>query len=227
MSVERAVISRINDLIKQGMPISPAGKKGSALTFEETQAIPGWMASANHAVELTCGGTLNAYGAMCRKIDTRYSAASFEGLYEVSAKSECVGAMISVLENLLSDVEAGLIASIEDRVRAETFDDFLDHAEKYHKEGRKVSGILAGVVFEDTIRNIAKRHGADTGRLDTTIDGLVKKNVITGTEAKRAKAAAHVRNKATHADWDEFELTDVGATIKFTRELIATHLEQE
>ncbi len=209
------------------MPISPAGKKGDALTFEETQIIPGWLASSNHAVELICGGTLNAYGAMCSKINDRYSAAHREGLYEVSAKSECVGAMISVLENLLSDVEAGLIASLEDRVRAETFDDFLDHADKYHKKGRKVSGILAGVVFEDTIRTIAKHHGADAGHLDTTIDNLVKKNVITGTEAKRAKVAAHVRTKATHADWEEFGLTDVGTTIKFTKELIATHLEQK
>jgi hypothetical protein len=47
---------------------------------------------------------------------------------------------------------------------------------------------------------------------------------LIGGEGKRAKAAAHVRTKATHADWDEFTADDVRAAIKFTREFIAKHL---
>ena len=35
---------------------------------------------------------------------------------------------------------------------AEAFDDFLDHAEAYLHGGRKMeAGVIAGVVFEDTI----------------------------------------------------------------------------
>jgi len=41
------------------------------------------------------------------------------------------------------------------KIRAETFDDFLDHAVFYAKKGRKMeAGVIAGVVFEDTIRRI-------------------------------------------------------------------------
>jgi hypothetical protein len=41
------------------------------------------------------------------------------------------------------------------RVRAETFDKFLDHGQAYLNDDRKMeAGVIAGVVFEDTIRRI-------------------------------------------------------------------------
>jgi hypothetical protein len=125
----------------------------------------------------------------------------------------------------MRDIDAGLIASLADRVRAEVFDEFLDHAEAYHKEGRKESGVIAGVVFEDTMRRIAQKHRADDPKIDTIITNLVKKDVFTEVKAKRARAAADVRTKATHARWSEFDLSDVQTCIGFTRELIANHLD--
>ena len=224
MSVERAVVDRIKTLIEQGKPLSPAGKQGYALTYDELQAIDGLLTSAFHAVELVVDSPLNAYTKQCMFVSAKLNSA--RGVDADSQKSECVGAMISILENLLVDVEAGLISSLVDRIRAETFDDFLDHAERYHKSGEKFSGVIAGVVFEDTIRRIAQNNGASVGHLETTINDLVKKGVITATKAKRAKVASHVRTKATHAEWDEFDLKDVSGTIDFTRELISAHLDR-
>ncbi len=226
MSVENAVVNRIKVLIEQGMPLSPVGKKGYALLYEEEQAIAGWLTSAIHAVELIVGSSLNAYTKQCISVSVRYDHSHHAGVDREGTKSECVGAMVSVLENLLADVEAGLISSLEDRIRAETFDDFLDHAVQYHKAGRKESGVIAGVVFEDTIRRIAQNNKIAVGHLETAINDLVKKGIITATKAKRAKSAAHVRAKATHAEWDEFDLKDVNDTIIFTRELIAAHLDR-
>ena len=225
MSVEKTVVNRIKVLIEQGIPLSPVGKKGYGLLIDEEQAIAGWLTSAIHAVELTVGSSLTAYNKQCISVSAKYASSDMKGARAESAKSECVGAMVSILENLLADVEAGLISSLEDRIRAETFDDFLDHAEKYHKNGRKESGVIAGVVFEDTIRRIAQNNEIAVGHLETTINDLVKKGVITATKAKRAKSAAHVRTKATHAEWDEFDLKDVNDTINFTRELIMAHLD--
>ena len=225
MSVENAVVNRIKALIEQGMPLSPVGKKGYALLYEEEQAIGGWLTSARHAVEFIVGSSINAYTSQCSNVSAKYNTADVHGANAGSKRSECVGEMVSILENLLADVEAGLISSLEDRIRAETFDDFLDHAEQYHKAGRKESGVIAGVVFEDAIRRIAQNNEVSLGHLETTINDLVKKGVITATKAKRAKAAAHVRTKATHAEWNEFDLKDVNETIKFTRELIAAHLD--
>ena len=133
-----------------------------------------------------------------------------------------VDEIASVLRQLLSDINNGLISSVVDRTVAETFDDFLDHAEEYLKDGRKdQAGVIAGVVFEDTIRRICRKKGVgEAGRkMNGLLDELTKAQVLTSLKTKRAKSAAHVRTKATHAQWEEFDASDVEAAIRFTREL--------
>ena len=104
----------------------------------------------------------------------------------------------------------------------------MDHADAYFADDRKnESGVIAGVVFEDTLRRICRKESiTEKGlNLDSLISELTNKGHLTPIKAKRARVAAHVRTKASHAQWDEFELTDVRATIEFTRELIASKLD--
>ncbi len=133
----------------------------------------------------------------------------------------------AVLQSALSDIDAGLIADFGNAIRAETFDDFLDHAEAYQQEGQKpAAGVLAGVVFEDTIRRICRGKGiSEKGRnLEDLISDLARQGVINALQSKQAKVAAHVRTKATHAQWDEFDLDGVSNTIQTTRRLLQDHL---
>ena len=133
-----------------------------------------------------------------------------------------------ILRSLLQDIGSGLLASIEDQTRASVFDDFLDHAKEYAKQKlSNEAGVIAGVVFEDTLRRICRNEGiAEKQKLDSLIDELVKSSTLTQVKAKRARVAAHIRTKATHAQWDDFELEDVNTTIDFTEELILKHLEK-
>lgn len=139
-----------------------------------------------------------------------------------------VGEIGAILENLRIDLEAGLLYSIVDRTRAETFDSFLDHARAYLTNGQKnESGVIAGVVFEDTLRRIAVKYEIDeSGRkLDSLISTLAAKGAISGVMAKRCRVAADVRTKATHAQWNEFEMGDVEATIAVTDKLVLAKLD--
>jgi hypothetical protein len=141
---------------------------------------------------------------------------------------ERVLTVASTLRSLLADVDAGLVGTITNKVRAETFDNFLDHAIEYRQENRKEeAGTIAGVVFEDTVRKIYadKIGGLREQQLEDVINALAKKEVITGEQAKQAKVAAHVRTKATHARWDEFTLEGVDDTIRITKAFIREHLE--
>lgn len=125
------------------------------------------------------------------------------------------------------DADAGLIVSVANQASAEVFDDFLEHAVSYLSQTKKnEAGVIVGVVFEDTLRRICRVHGIVEKdlKLDTLISELSSKGELTPIKAKRARAAAHVRTKATHAQWDEFELADLKATIEFTRELIEAKL---
>ncbi len=88
------------------------------------------------------------------------------------------------------------------------------------------AGVIAGVVFEDTIRRIYRDKITDDKdqSLEDLINGLAKRDVITGQQSKQSKVAAHVRTKATHAQWDEFDLTGVEGTIQITKLLLREHL---
>jgi hypothetical protein len=132
-----------------------------------------------------------------------------------------------MLRALLPDIDAGLLGDLGNKIRAETFDDFLDHAALYVQKGRKMeAGVIAGVVFEDTIRRIHRDKVADDRglKLEDLINALAKQSIITGMQSKQAKTAAHVRTKATHAQWGEFELHDVESTIQITKRFLGDHL---
>lgn len=142
--------------------------------------------------------------------------------------NEAVGEMAAVLRALLVDADAGLLASVANQARAEVFDDFLDHADAYLKDERKnEAGVIAGVVFEDTLRRLCRKHDIveKDAKLDTLISTLSNLGELSPVKAKRARVAAHVRTKASHAQWNEFMPEDVQATITFTRELISAKLD--
>lgn len=135
--------------------------------------------------------------------------------------------LYGVLESTYTEWQHGLLGSIEYIVAAETFDDFLDHASRYHKANKATeASILASAVLEDTMKKIAIKHGIDTNdkTLDPLIDDMVKAGVIPSVKAKRLKSHAGIRNHAMHAEWDKIDIKDVGVMISDTRELIENYL---
>ena len=140
---------------------------------------------------------------------------------------QSVGSIAVILQALIKDIDAGLLGDFGNKIRAETFDNFLDHAEWYRQQGQKMeAGVIAGVVFEDTVRRIYRdKVGEDKDqKLENLINTLTHQSVITGQQSKQAKVASHVRTKATHAQWDEFDLAGVEDTIKITKQLLREHL---
>ena len=220
MAVEDKVRARLVDLITQSQSLSKGNENGQCVDDTQRATCSSWITAAQNAVHLVFTSSTAPYRFKADRI-----AASNHG-YIIH---ESVGELASVLRNLLVDSVAGLLASVANQARAETFDDFLDHAEAYFRDKRKnESGVVAGVVFEDTLRQICRKVGIpEKGlKLDGLISDLTNLGHLTAIKAKRARAAAHVRTKASHAQWDEFELEDVKATIEFTREIIASKLDE-
>jgi hypothetical protein len=83
-------------------------------------------------------------------------------------------------------------------------------------------------VFEDTVRRICRQYSIEEAgvQLDTLISALTKIEILSGTKAKRVRVASHVRTKSTHAQWAEFDISDVSATIDITQELISAQLDK-
>jgi hypothetical protein len=214
--LEEAVRQKIEDLIRRAVQIAPGG--ATLRDKEHSAECRAWITEALNIIDFAVPVETNSYHQNIVKLG------GGSGLL-----LDRVASMGSILLSLLADIDAGLIADFGNQIRAETFDDFLEHADVYRKEGQKqAAGVLAGVVFEDTIRRICRAKGrgiVEKGEdLDKLINVLAKQTVITGQQARQARTAAFVRTKATHAQWDEYELDGVAETISLTRASLRGHL---
>ncbi len=210
--IEDHIRRKIEDLITRAASI--VGYGSIARDTRHLALCEGWITEALNVIELAVPAPSNAY---------RVRVAKTSG----GGAVQHVASTAQMLEALLRDIDAGLLGHLGNKIRAETFDDFLEHAESYRHEGKKMeAGVIAGVVFEDTIRGIYRDKIADDKglKLEDLINALAKQNVITGQQSKQAKVAAHVRTKATHAQWDEFDLGGVESTIQITKLFLREHL---
>lgn len=220
MAIEQALSKRMASLIADAEHLRRGNENGQVRSDEHLEECVGWIAAALNVVYIACPNEGNAYRKRAEVIAARPVGYTVQG---------AVGELAALLKNLARDIEAGLLTSIADRARAETFDDFLDHGTAYLKEEKKQeAGVICGVVFEDALRRVCRKYKIDDKdiKLDALISALVKIEVLSDTKAKRARVAAHVRTKATHAQWDEFDLKDVAATIDITQELISAELDK-
>jgi len=218
VAAEDAVIFRIRRLISDGASLSAGTERAHVKSESHRQECAAWLTSAKNAVCLVC---LDPGSPYREAVDRALG----DGIFLRANRQ--VGEIAAILKSLLVDLEAGLLVSVADRARAEVVDDFPDQGEAYFNGGKKnEAGVIVGVVFEDAVRRICRKRGIhDSGQqLDELISRLTKDGVFTATKAKRARVAAHVRTKATHAQWDEFDIADVKASIDFRREVVATEL---
>ncbi len=217
--IEQKLRDRLSELVARSGNLSRGDEYGQCTSEAQAAECSAWLTTAQNAVHLVLADPKSPYRAKADKIANADHGYSING---------AVAEFSSILQALMKDIDDGLLASVANQARAETFDDFLDHAQSYFNDKRKnEAGVIAGVVFEDTLRQICRKEGVpEKGeKLDGLISELTNRGELTGVKAKRARVAAHVRTKASHAQWDEFELEDVKATIEFTRELIEAKLD--
>jgi hypothetical protein len=213
--VEERIRQKIEDLVRRSAPLI-LSTAGIARDTKHMSECDGWLTEALNVIELAVPMPQNAYRRRIAKIG--------EGSHTLPQR---VASIAVILKALLSDIGSGLLGDLGNKIRAETFDDFLDHAESYRQDGRvREAGVIAGVVFEDTVRRIYRDKIADDKgqKLEDLINALTRHGVITGQQSKQAKVGSHVRTKASHAQWDEFDIGGVDSTIQITRLFLREHL---
>jgi predicted nucleic acid-binding protein len=185
----------------------------------------GWLVAADNLISLVTGGR-GTYREQARNIldlvNRPGDTTSISGRGAIQDRNRIAfSRMQSLLVALETDCRRGLLTELEYIFSAESFDSFLEMAEEYRKASKKQeSSILCAAVFEDSVRKLGKKHSIRERKVDALLDQLVQANVITLVKAKRMKAATGVRNKAMHAEWDAFDLSDVEEAIRVTREIL-------
>lgn len=219
-----AFTARLDELLGQGqalvsrMPLHGAAADRAAPAAREPE-YRAWLASSANIITALTPST-SPLRAQCE-----HTLADSDLRYRVPTR--LAQQMLGLLAATKADFEAGVLRQVEYVLAGATFDDFLDHASAFHKGGRKIeAAVLASAVLEDTLKRIAKRNAIATAGLsiEQVLDALRSSLVITETKAKRIRSYAAVRNHADHAEWEQFDLSDVGGQIAGIRQLIDEYL---
>ncbi|MGD9735197.1 MAG: hypothetical protein AB7V58_06250 [Solirubrobacterales bacterium] len=139
--------------------------------------------------------------------------------------------LVAVVHALRDDYALGGLASVEELVQADLFDDFLDMADELLAKGfTGPAVVLAGTVLEQQLRNLAEKCG-----LAVTDEKERPKSVETlGIELRKAELISEVQRKsviawyaqrreAAHGRTDGLSPDDIERTIDGIRGFITRH----
>jgi uncharacterized protein YutE (UPF0331/DUF86 family) len=223
--MDEMLAARFEDLLKEGATLVSriAGNdRGHLEYWIDDQDIPKcqrWLCSVANLLDVI-GYPGSLYQQESRKLLEHHPKG--EGIASAAMQK-----MLGLLASARDEWRSGLLRKVEHMVAAATFDDFLDHAATYHKGNKKnEAAVLASAVLEDALKRIARKSDRDPSgqSLEEVTEMLVKAGVFTTVKAKRVKGMAGVRNHALHAEWDKFDIKDVGHLISQTRELLEDYL---
>ena len=215
MKTPDEIRDRLRELHEEGDRLKVGNEDGLCHNEQHNHSCRGWLTAVQSLMCLILGNSSHPYRS---NIDLICS--NRKGYYILTQ----VGEITAILERLIFDLDNDLLFSIEDRVRATVFEEFLEEAKRYVKAKKlREASIFGAAVFEDTLRSLSRACGIEEEgvRSDKLISDLANKGVLSPVKAKRARASADVRNKAMHAQWDDIDIGDVNTLISLTEELIS------
>lgn len=122
------------------------------------------------------------------------------------------------LQNVLQELEAGLVTSLANQAAGEVLGDMLALAKNAHQAGHKtVAAVLACAALEDSLKRKAEERGINTSgkSLDQVVNALKAASFFKGPQAAIVGSYVKLRNSAMHADWEKIQEADVGSLIGF------------
>lgn len=130
------------------------------------------------------------------------------------------------LQNLASEVEAGLVSDVFTRGIGTAIADFVTLADEAIEAGQKdVAAVLASAALKDALKQKAELLGEDVAgkSLAETINALKANSFFQRPEAKIVASYVTLRNHAMHADWSRISGPDVASLVGFLKTFVVRH----
>lgn len=164
---------------------------------------------------------------------TRYAPAgsayrdevNFEGGHVAdSYRLQC---LIGAVQALREDYKAGALTPIQELIRAEVFDDFLEMAEHLLDQGYKdPAAVVIGSVLEQHLKRLCDRVKIPTDlngkpkKADLLNSELAAKKVYEKLDQKSVTAWLGLRNDAAHGDYDKYAAEQVKLLLLGVRDFL-------
>ena len=225
--MESVVNGEVEDLIKTGKKIlRRAQSLGSSIDGEELADVASWVTRLGQLIR-------RLYGEKSQHFRSYSDALATNNFYSIHSNwnshiSQCLGVAFSIKH----DLEAGLLFDLRSLVQADVFADFLEMGEYLlNEEYKDAAAVIIGAVLEDSLRKLSERHGLpienSSGR-PLTIDPLnvamAREDVYNKLVQKQITTWAHIRNKAAHGEYSEYNSDQVQMMLLFVQNFAAEYL---
>lgn len=173
------------------------------------------------------------YGENSQNFDNYNAAISIDNFYNIHRNwyghiSQLQGIALAVKH----DIENDLLGSIKGLLQADLFADFLEIGEHLLEEGYKdAAAVTIGAVLGDGLRKLCNKNEIKTIKPNgspMTIDPLnaelAKKNIYSKLVQKQVTSWAHIRNKAAHGEYEEYNKEQVKMMLLFVQGFAGQHL---
>jgi hypothetical protein len=173
------------------------------------------------------------YGEKSEQVKAYQRAIATPHFYDLHSNwNQHLAILIGLTSAAVHDLENGLLDDIKSLVQADVFSDFLEMGEHLLEEGYKdAASVIIGSVLEDTLRKLAESNSVAL----VTVAGkpltmeplnieLAGAQVYSKLVQKQITTWAHVRNKAAHGHYAEYNKEQVQMMLQFVQSFCAEHL---
>lgn len=227
MKVDTVLKKEIESLVKLGAAIvQKASISDSGIEGNDLAEVSSWVTRLGQIIR-------KLYGENSQHFENYNRAISIEGFYTIHSNwyghiSQVQGIALTVKH----DIENDLLVTIKGLLQAEIFADFLEIGEHLLAEGYKdAAAVTIGAVLEDGLRKLCDKNGVLTIKSNgspMTIEPLntelAKNNVYSKLVQKQITSWAHIRNKAAHGEYDEYDKAQVEMMLLFVQGFSEQHL---
>lgn len=227
MELSKIVKNEINAVIEIGETIiQKASRAARKLEGGDLTEVSSWVTRIGQLLRKLYGENSQHYVNFDRAIST-------ENFYTIHSNwyghiSQVQGVALTVKH----DVENGLISSIKGLLQAEIFANFLEIGEHLLSEGYKdAAAVTIGAVLEDGLRELCKKNNIDITKpngspltIEPLNTELAKNEVYSKLTQKQITSWAHIRNKAAHGQYNEYDKSQVEMMLLFVQGFAEQHL---
>lgn len=227
MQVNNVVKNEIYSLVDLGANIlQKASTTENAIKGEDLAEVSSWVTRLGQLVK-------KLYGEKSQHYENFNSAISTKGFYVIHSNwYDHISQVQGIAQTVKHDFDNDLLTNIKGLLKAEIFADFLEIGEHLLNEGYKdAAAVTIGAVLEDGLRELCKKNELSiikpNGKpltLESLNTELAKHETYSKLVQKQVTSWAHIRNKAAHGHYDEYDKSQVKMMLLFVQSFAEQHL---
>ena len=225
--IDKKIDTEVLSLLDAGKRIlNVAVSASSRIKGEDLSEVTSWVVRLGQLIR-------RLYGENSQHYESYKSALATNLFYTLHSNHNAhFSQMLGLATTIKHDLDNGLLVNFKALIQADIFADFLEMGEYLLNGGYKdAAAVIIGSVLEDGLRKLAEKNKIsitnDYGKaltIEPLNNELAKKEVYSKLIQKQISSWAHIRNKAAHGEYKEYNKEQVQMMLLFVQSFTSDYL---